>query len=63
MHPAQYAQMLSDLIDGLDAEIRELQPSWDVPSLQRSYVQAEVYSALRDLYDGDLYDGDLYDAA
>lgn len=63
MRPDQYAQLLTDRIDGLDAEMRELQPAWDVPSLQQSYVRAEVYTALRDLYDGDLCDGDLYDAA
>lgn len=51
VHPAQYAAMLDARIEALDAEMQELQPSWDVPSLQQSYVHAEVYTALRDLYD------------
>lgn len=51
MHPDQYAQILTDRIDDLDSEMAQLQPAWDVPSLQQSYVRAEVYTALRDLYD------------
>ena len=51
MHPDQYAQMLTDRIDDLDSEMAQLQPSWDVPSLQQSYTRSEVYGALRDIYD------------
>lgn len=51
MHPAEYAAMLDERIDALDAEIRALEPDWDVLSLQQSYVRSEVYGALRDVYD------------
>lgn len=51
MHPAHYAAMLDARIEALDAEMQELQSAWDVPSLQQSYLHAEVYTALRELYD------------
>lgn len=48
---ADYAQLLAAEIEALDAKIKELQPDWDVPSLKRSYTEAEVCSALLNLYD------------
>ena len=46
MHPAGYAEFLAEKIRMLASELAALQPSWRVPSLRRSYTEAQVRAAL-----------------
>lgn len=47
----QYAELLEQYIQLLDAEMLALQPSgWPVGSLQQSYAEAEAHAALGGLW-------------
>ncbi len=46
MVPERYAEVLAEEIANLDARIEALQPDWQVPTLQQSYLHSAVYAAL-----------------
>ena len=50
MRPEQYIQLLEDEIAALDSQMKALNPSWEVPSLQCSYTESAVHGAVLGVY-------------